>query len=183
MLPKRLTARPSKVIIFHNKDQNFPTIQLLQPSISSELSNSFIKFSEQQTRNQKVIDNYGLLNVCHSPCLNSSPITIRNSGSKICMADFLGEKNAKQLISAKKLLPLRRNLKKKIFLKEVQEKSSLFRPTTPVIMDQNIKLRLALDKSKRKPESRIRRRRGTKSLSYAPSLEILTSDSMDKIYS
>lgn len=173
MLPKRQTHRPSKYFIFKFEDENLPKIQLTQPTINNELSNSFIEYTRKQSRTQKVIDSYGLLTVSQSPCLNSSSVSIRKIGSKICIADFLGEKNSKQLISAKKLLPLKQKLNRKIYLKEVKEKSCLNRPTTPNIMDQNTKLRLFLEKSRRGDNIKVKKRRGSKSLNSFSSVNSL----------
>ena len=144
----RSIVEPSHIFVRRNK--KMPSILLTVPSNETQFSNSFDSLSKLDESKVEFFRDFGLIQVSKSPC----PITgngnfPKNSNTRICIADFLGEKNNKKIIQLKKLLPLKQTIKKRIFLQEAMERSSLTKPASPCQMDENIKLRLFLQKSRR----------------------------------
>lgn len=104
-------------------------------------SQSSIKLKE----NPYIID-CGLLKSTNSHPLISDPNSLTSSYNKICMADFLGEQNSLIIEHRQKLFPLKVQVKRKAFFDDIHEKRNLKRPTTPYMMDQNLKLRMIMAK-------------------------------------
>ena len=145
-----------------------PNIVLTVPQIS--LSSSFDASSKFDENTVDLFRDFGIVKVSKSPCpITSSGSFPKNANTRICIADFLGEKNNKKIIQLKKLVPLKQQIKKRIFLQEAMERSSLSKPGNPCQMDENARLRVFLQKSRR--ENRMREgnsRNDSRHLSLSP---------------
>ena len=80
----------------------------------------------------------------------------------------MGERNCRKVLSSKKLIPIKTKLKKKMFVDSLKQKRSLYRPTTPNVMDQNTQLRLRLDGMRDQVRRQERRSTGNSILSPSP---------------
>ena len=167
MLAKHPKLLNPENTLFKSSSKTLPKINLLSVEMPKEVHSSF-DISQDLKKANDLIDTFGFLNLSPSPCLSPMTSTSKFRTSKICFSDIMGEKNCRKILSSKQLIPIKTKLKKRIFVDNLREKRSLFRPTTPNVMDQNTQLRLKLnDKSDivRRP---ARRSTGMASLSPSP---------------
>lgn len=144
MLTKRPKLLKPENILFKSSSKNLPKINLLSVEVPKTVHSSF-EISQDLKKANDLIDTFGFLNLSPSPCLSPMSSESKFRTSKICFSDIMGEKNCRKILSSKQLLPIKTKLKKKIFLDNIREKRSLYRPTTPNVMDQNTQLRLKLN--------------------------------------
>ena len=133
-----------RLAIYISESKEIPNITLIAPATPKSLVTPPNYLPSENASKLRVFEDYGLLEVCQSP--NSVKV---NRKSKISISDFIGEKNTKKLIEANNLRPLQRDIKKQYFIKKTLAKADLHRPSTPNIMDENTRLRLFLQKSRR----------------------------------
>lgn len=163
MSAKKLTCIPTrKSTIYSSKSKHIPNISLISPELLAVSSESSLKLDEQIN----YIRDFGLIKIDKEPCpVLSCGNNPRNYNTRICIGDFLGSRKSQKIIRIKRLQPLKREIKKRIFLQETMERSDLFRPASPNMMDQNVKLRMALSKSRRDIRVREKKRKTCYSLS------------------
>ena len=153
--------------IFNSENREFPHITLTPPLFKLDLSSSCNHSPCNNSNDLDFLEDFGLLQVSQSP--TSSKFS---RFSKITLVDFMGEKNTEKIIEAKKLRPLRRDQKKKNFLRKIVGQVDLHKPTSPNVMDENTKLRLFLQKSRRDELNKTNKRKN--SLSLSPCMEYKT---------
>jgi hypothetical protein len=167
MQSKGVRKTNSEKSLFKSEYRSLPKINLLTVDTQQTINNSF-DLSQDLKKTQDLIDTFGLLRLSPSPCISPSSSCNKYKSAKINFSDLMGERNVKKIVSKKKLFPIKRNLKKKAFIDQLKEKRSLFRPTTPNIMDQNTNLRLRLDDMRQHVRSKERMRTAAVSLSPTP---------------
>lgn len=167
MLTKHQKSSNPESTLFKSTSKDLPKINLLSVDLPKAVHSSF-DLSQDLKRTHEIIDTFGLLSLSSSPCLSPMPSSSKYRTSKICFSDVMGERNCRKVLSSKKLFPIKTKLKKKMFVDNLKQKRSLFRPTTPNVMDQNTQLRLKLDGMREQVRKQERRSTANTSLSSSP---------------
>ena len=145
----------TKSLIFQSYHKEVPKIYLTKSSNDLRIQSN--KPILSKTQELEFFREFGMLeNSKTTPKLFYAD-SVRNKGSRISMADFLGEKNVRKFVNAAKLTPLKMKLQKKIFLEETKEKADLHVPSSPHKMDENVRLRVLLAKSREDEMVKVRR--------------------------
>ena len=124
-----------------------PGAKTLKSTSSSTLTN------KTNLKNNPFLFDCGLMKSSKSQPMLKDPTSLSGSYMKICMADFLGEHNSSIIEHMQKLYPLKIKAKRKIFIEDIKEKKDLRRPTTPSLMDRNLKLRVMIEQRNRSNEN------------------------------
>lgn len=117
-------------------------------------------------KNNPFLFDYGLMKSSKSQPMLKDPNSLSGSYMKICMADFLGEHNSSIIEHMQKLYPLKIKAKRKIFIEDIKEKRDLRRPTTPALMDRNLKLRVMIEQRNKSNENLRAGKSGSFDFSY-----------------
>ena len=150
-------------LLFKSESPQIPKICISLPKINTKRTNSFCSNSETNSSGLNLIKDFGLLELSNSYHSSSSLLLPIVPKSRINMSDFFGVRNSQKLLSLKKVLPLKGKIKKQQFIEKIKAESDLHKPCSSKRMDDNTKLRLELEKSRReelllrkKNESKIR---------------------------
>jgi hypothetical protein len=107
----------------------------------------------------ELVKDFGLMKVSKSNSILRNPQSISSKYLNICMSDFWGDKDSQIIEKQKRLSVIKRKLQHSAFIEEIKDKKNLRRPSLPHTMDENLKLRLAIERNNRRMIVRNRRPR------------------------